>query len=413
MIPAMQRSLSAPVTGFERADERITQVYDLMNKKDYKKKFEKIAAHIDGNPYILGKDIPNRNIDLLEYAIQKNCSDLVRVLLPCINPGSYKAYLHNLLSSNMSKGIIVEALKYVDVNVVDSKGNPAIFYVKDVDTLKLLQTKGARIDFVNDKNENFIHFKLRGNLAEKDLLELFHNAQLVDNMFSTMNNNNEDPLRLALAKNYTDVARYIMNNIIKDPVSLDKNNWLPVLLSSNITPIEKVNMIKLRYASCTNRTFILLMIFQFYDKNKKTYANDELIAIFEKMFKVMDVADIKNLLTQTDIKKDTVIHKLASSRYKKLLLHIYENYDVKVHQNSMGEYPHDIYSKNKMVHKLEHMAAPDTLIKTAKTPKKTSQHETTSDNLSPFLDFDMMILGKNSSNPYTQTLNASNDIGYI
>lgn len=378
---AFQRSLSSPVTGFEKADKRITQVYKLMDTPDYRKNFDKIATYIEGNPYILTKNIPGKTFDLLEFALERKCNELVRIFLPYVEPGTHKSYLHLMIKHGLPIGTITEALKYLDINVQDRFGNPPIFYANTRELLLLLLDKGARLDIVNDECNNYLHYKIKGSfLSESELMGLlkYKEMKLPVALYSSLNKNKEDPFSIAISKNYMTVAQFVANKMnasgTKIQATLEESNWFLFVLTSEIPIKKKASLLKNVIQLCTNNIFFLHLILSFYEKNDKNKITTEMTQLFEEILNQFPENDSRSMLVCPDYDGNSAVHRLSALHLKDILILISNKFNLMIPPNNNGEFPHDVYAKNKMMFKLEKMAARGIMLQNLTKPERSNSN---------------------------------------
>jgi len=316
-----------------------------------KRRFKKHTA-------LLSVNIPNENIDLFEYLLTNekiihNClnskekiNKLIFIIPYIIHDD--KPYLHLAFKLKGDIEFCSNLSQAVDINSIDSYGNTAIYYSQSLKHYELLY-KRINMKHVNSNNDTVLHYLIENNA---DLANKLQNRHINNNNLYITNKQGEDVLSLCVKNSLISLA-YIIIERVNIKIYL---KWIEhIIINYNEKKVEILKNIinKRNYYQA-----FIDIILKCMSMEKLSYREIFEITsfIFCRLRTILPNKIIVKLLSTHDENKNTFIHYLCKIRHKKLIDNIINSFpDIKFKQNKYGDYPSDLFIKNKLINKLQCM----------------------------------------------------------
>lgn len=372
----IRKSKTSVEIGSSKLNEAIINIQKLIRSSGKKK--EKKIFDLCDNPLLLTIPIPNNNIDLLEWVII-NYHKYIPALINQIPPDSKKCYLHDIVSRNYEIEYIKCALKEIPVDMVNSAGNTAFFYVRSPEAIFILTSAKINTDITitNKKGENWLHYKLQTS-SPGNFIQLVKHINFPKESYLHRDNKGYLPLEWAIKTGDNNVISWMLNNTpitITDNSPLETKNWFQsiftndfsidiitiilVLIIKNIEGGESVVYSMTKFlCEKVNRVTSLNMMSLIHEKILTSWSQDNMLKMYSyKHFKT----------------GDTIMHLLAHYNQNFLIDWILDVVqDLVLTNNNNGIYPHECLQKNNTYDKMNMRKGESNIKKVNSLPIKLS-----------------------------------------
>jgi ankyrin repeat protein len=287
---------------------------------------------------------------------EKNIATLISSIiniLPEDKGNMVKIILKKFLPLDSCK-LITCAHEKLYYEFTDRYSNSCMFYIKSLDELTLLIDK---ID-INQKNkdgDNFLQYLTKNNKLDwvTNYSKLLISLDKAGFNFNSKNKNSVTLFVLAIKYCNKQLIDHLLKiKGINFKVSSDENNWLYILLHSNLKASARLDIIFDMINHRLLEPIVLNTVFDIFKSSISHLNLNQQITELIELFTTCDKKFTQKCLLEPDSNNNTIIHKMAEYRNKKGLSYILMSYDIKVGKNKDGLYPFDLFDRNNLKRKL-------------------------------------------------------------